>query len=312
MFSEELVQFIAKSSMPAYVTVSRLASEEGHQLQSEAKEINKISGSDYTIEIQLQREATQLRLDSLLQNKHSQRPVPYILPDLSDVAVDKNGLVDISEFDSSNGGLAIGNSVFEILPSTNAHNSSYWTLCCLNSLPSNIRPRIRLDPLMHSSRKGYSAMFYKMFVFGQPLNWQKILDLKQESMHRWMPDFPDRADMVFTDVVWTPRDNEIHLRCEECPKPEFSNCRSSRYFHSILDRKSEKIIHCDGAIRIFNEVESLDRTKSHVNSAGKLGTRIKVFQIDEELDTALWVQLFKAFFVWNIDIENFADKLSNS
>lgn len=98
----------------------------------------------------------------------------------------------------------------------------------------------------------------------------------------------------------------------QSPKPSVTRFRASRYFHSVLDRKSKSIIHCDGALRIFTDDEASLRSDSHVRDAGKLGTRVKLFQIDDELDAENWSQLLKAFFVWNRDIAAFAVGLATS
>ena len=310
MFSQELVETAAKSNMPADGAVSDLAASHGHPLQTEARRIEKLSRRDHSVENQLEREVSKLRLETLRNSYGSSRPAPLGHPHLESVRADKYGLVNLSLFDQRCGGLAIGESAFEILPAIDARNSSYWTLLALNSLPSVISPRIRLDPLMCSAREGYRAMFYRMNIFGQPLTWRKILDLSQETTQRWMPDEPDESNVAFTDAVWTPRDGEVHLRCEECPKPTASDFRPSRYFHAVVDRSSESIVHCDGALRLFSLHEAAERTETHVRDAGKIGTRVKLFQIDDELDSGSWATLLRAFFLWNKDIEEFAAELA--
>ena len=55
-----------------------------------------------------------------------------------------------------------------------------------------------------------------MDAFGRPLTWRKLLELREESLHRWVPDRRG-SDVAFSDAIWTPRDDEIHLRCEEVP-----------------------------------------------------------------------------------------------
>jgi len=312
MFSEEIVRFVAISNIPASFTIDDLTFINGHPLQAEAQKIQQILRTDRSIGKLLEHEVARLRLSVLRQIHESPRPAPYTHPDLADLPIDKHGLIDASLLDSTIGGFAIGESVFEIIPAIDARNSSYWTWLSLKSLQNGINPRIRLDPLMYSPRKGYRSMCYKMNVFGQPLNWRKILNLRSDSMHRWMPDQPDSSDVAFTDAVWTPRDNEVHLRCEECPKPTASGYRAPRYFHSVIDRNRQTIIHCDGALRIFDDNESAERNDTHVRDAGKIGTRIKLFQIDDELKAENWTQLFIVFFIWNSDIEGFANALMAS
>jgi hypothetical protein len=163
---------------------------------------------------------------------------------------------------------------------------------------------------MRSSRTGYSTMFYKMFVYGRPLTWTKILALQEDSAHRWMPDNPQDSDVCFTDAIWTLRGGEIHLRCEECPAPAAASYRPSRFFHSIIDRDRETITHCDGAIRIFTAEEADRRAATHVRDAGKIGARVKLFQIDGDIQAQHWSEIFRSFFVWNDDIATFAEELA--
>jgi hypothetical protein len=310
MFSQKLIQATARLNMPACVGLRDLASSEGQPVQAEAQKLEELARRDYEVTIQLEQEVSKLRLVTLRGGYRTLRPEPLDHPDLAFVQADKHGLVDLSQFDQRRGGLAIGRSVFEVLPAISSRNSSYWTLLALNSLPAGASPRIRLDPLMCSAREGYRAMFYAMNVFGPPLTWRNILDLPQEVSQRWMPDAPDKSEVAFTDAIWTPRKGEVHLRCEECPKAMAAEFRPSRYFHAVIDRKGETVVHCDGALRLFSREEADERSTMHVRDAGKIGTRVKLFQIDAKVDSKFWAALFKSFFIWNRDIEKFADALA--
>ena len=310
MFSEKLVEVLACINIPAAYALSNIASTEGHPLRHEAVQIELLGKSNYSVKVDLEQEVSKLRLKNLMDSEGSDRPDPYSHPDLETVNIDQNGLVDLAQFDQQSDGLPIGDSVFEILPATDQRHSSYWILQALKKLPEGTNPKVRLDPLMHTPREGYQTMFYKMHVFGQPLNWKKVLALPNETTARWMPDDPDGSDVAFTDTVWTPRGNEIHLRCEECPKPFAAGYKPARYFHTIIDRKIEAIVHCDGALRIFSIDEANERNETHVRDAGKIGTRIKLFQVDDKLDSHTWGMLMKAFFVWNSDIKKFTDEFA--
>ena len=125
-----------------------------------------------------------------------------------------------------------------------------------------------------------------------------------------MSDQPDEAQTCFTDAVWTPRDGEIHLRCEECPKPLLASYRPSRYFHAIIDRARAVVTHCDGGIRIFDYTEAMARSSLHLREAGKVGARVKLFQLDGEIDNQLWSQLFQSLFIWNEDVRRFVAGLN--
>ena len=69
-------------------------------------------------------------------------------------------------------------------------------------------------------------------------------------------------------------------------------------------------MHCDGALRIFSRDEAKERVSIHVREAGKAGTRVKLFQIDDVIDSETWATLLMTFFLWNRDIETFAAELA--
>ena len=126
MFSPDLVQAVARSNMPAYVGLRDLASSIGHPLQAEAERLDGLTRADHSIQIELENEVSKFRLAKLREGVGSPRPEPLGHQDLQLVPADKHGLVDLSMFDQRCGGLAIGDSVFEILPAIGARNSSYW------------------------------------------------------------------------------------------------------------------------------------------------------------------------------------------
>jgi len=148
-------------------------------------------------------------------------------------------------------------------------------------------------------------MEYKMWVYGRELDWQDIRSLKEDRHMRWQPNHGFQSDVEFTDLVWSPRDNEIHFICEELPKKELSCIRGSRYFHSIFIPDNPRFIHCDGAMRIYSTQEIEQRYTTHVRNIGKIGKRVKIFQTDFDIPTIGWASLASAFYVWNMDIETY-------
>lgn len=112
------------------------------------------------------------------------------------------------------------------------------------------------------------------------------------------------CDYSITDYVWHIKENEIHFTCEELLA--MGNCiiRGSHYFHAIFSKATGFITHCDGAIRIYNENELVDRMRFHVRSADarKVGKRVKIFQTNDFLTHEEFSQLVMSFFVWNQDV----------
>jgi hypothetical protein len=174
----------------------------------------------------------------------------------------------------------------------------------IGRVPESASIRIRLDPFMVHPVAGYHAPIFTMEVWGGPISWSEVLALKKERTWRWTPDH--ESDTAFTEAVWTPRGDEVHLQCEEVPKPHAASFRPSRYFHTIVDRSLASVVHCDGAVRILTPAEAQSRNTTHLRDAGKVGTRVKVFQVDGAIDSAVWTSLMSAYFVWNEDAQTFA------
>ena len=304
MFSEELIDIASRTCAPTDLTLREIGSDPGHALYREVRRHLSTVGDDLEVARGLERTVSARRLRRLREQASETRPDPYGHPDLAGLAVDGHGLMDLRLLDQREGGFASGETVFEIMPSIDARNSSHWTGMSLDGFEAGVKPRIRLDPFMCAPRAGYCSMMYKMFVYGRPLTWKNIFSLTEESHHRWMPDRQD-SDVAFTDAVWTPRANEVHLRCEECPKPSAIRYRPSRFFHAIIDRDARSVVHTDGALRIFDDTEADARMSTHVRSAGKVGVRVKLFQLDGLLPTERWTELIQAFFIWNDDVRRF-------
>ncbi len=246
------------------------------------------------------------RISLLKTSKNSPQIKPYDHPNLNGIELDNNCLVRLSEFDTSLRYLKRGSTVFQILPSiAYSINSVYWLSHILFRLAKQGEIRIRLDPLMVQEASTYRPTEYKMWVYGKELDWQDISSLKEDRHMKWLPNHGFQPDVEFTDLVWAPRDNEIHFICEELPKKELVSIRGSRYFHGIYVPDNPRFIHCDGAIRIYSIQEIEQRYTTHVRNMGKIGKRVKIFQTDFDIPTIDWVSIVLAFYVWNMDIEKY-------
>ncbi len=297
MASAKMLELLAESNNDERWTLQDIAKDDNSQLALEANSL--LSDPERLTDVK--HEIAQVRLRELSRTAQGKVPLPLDRPEFSKISFDSLGLVPLTSFQRTRGGLELGGYVYEMLPSLPNRNSCFWLLEQLNKLSVNIDVKIRLDPFMRSRSDEYAASFYKMAVYGPALSWQDLLGLTTEVTQRWMPDNPDRSDIQFTDVVWTPQGDELHLKIEEVPKYEAREYRPSRYLHAIVDRRAGEFVHCDGAIRIFDEVESKERIDTHVRRAGKLGVRIKLFQIDSILQLSAVMNLVSTFFVWNDD-----------
>jgi len=254
----------------------------------------------------LQKEIAHARIKKLIEDK--ERPEPYNSPNLSNLEIDKNGLANTNQFDLNLFRFQKDDYVYQLCPITGASNSSYWVFQALikSIKESKIDYKIRLDPFIEIKSKEYQAVMYKMYVHGKPLDWDKLLILRNDDFGQW---FNERENS-FTDYVWSPKDEEIHFTCEEYPIHNFRGLLTSKYFHAIFNKETGKIKHCDGALRIYDELEINRRRKYHVRQpeVHKVAKRIKVFQFDnkgQELNQNDFSQLAINFFVWNHDVQNY-------
>lgn len=245
----------------------------------------------------IKEEIVKRRIYYICKENYEEIPLPYNHPELKGILIDKNYLVSLPEL--KNRPLK---TVFQILPSLPQLNSMYWCKQHLEKLNDNVAIYIRLDPFMHEPIETYREMFYKMLVYGAPLDWEDITNLREDRHARWMPSALTSDDVDFTDLVWSPRSDGIHFICEEVPKQSAIELRGSRYFHGIYNPENLYFSHFDGAIRFYKDSEILERKKHHVRNLGKLGKRVKIFQVNSIVDRDSWCNIAASFFIWNQDV----------
>jgi len=238
---------------------------------------------------------------STIQNP---RPAPYDLPAIGDVPVDADHLVPLSAFKYDGSRLLRNGHAFSLLTTTMAPNSSHWLLGALYSQKLDATASVRLDPYLFGLEDQFPAMFYKMWMYGKPLNWERLGRLRQAEHGRWIPGSLSHKS-EFTDFCWVPRPDGVHFLGEEVPNVESSVYEPSRYLHAIYDPGSENIGHFDGALRCFTTEEIGHRHRVHVRNGGKLGVREKVFRTDEPIHRDTFSTVAQAFFVWNEDVSRY-------
>lgn len=325
---EEIIEYFGESNSPTFWLVPQVLGSEGHlgdllrnfsdKLEtiqmSEGDDapiwVKRLAGLNCTdrkleITIQVVGDAVAAKRLELLRGKVK----PYDNPDLAGISLDSDGLVGLNDFCYDRRffpGLNRRQTVFEVVPPlAKAVNSMYWTLSELKNIAQKVKVKVRLDPLLVHDTNKYAPVFFKMLVWGKPLDWNALAGLKQEDHSRWFPDPGWQEDVEFTDMVWSPRNDEIHFTCEEVPKLRAHKIRGSRYSHGIYIPGKHTFIHCDGAIRVYDREELLSRHQAHVRQIGKIGRRIKTFMIDGEISTDEWTNLTCSYFVWNNDLQNY-------
>lgn len=256
----------------------------------------------------LSKEIAKERISVLLDK--SPRPKPYNSDNLKKVKITKDNLVNIKEFNIDDFGYKYNNFVYELTPViTNQLNSSHWISRSIMEFTKKkgLNFKIRLDPFIKKKESEYKPMVYKWYIYGKPLDWEKLKKLTQDDSGRFFDGKSD-SEVEFTDYVWRPvEENELHFTCEEMPKNNCIDYRGSRFFHAIFDKTTGNIKHCDGAIRFYSKEELENRKKYHVKEPEirKVGKRIKIFQIDDTIDQNTFSTLVVTYFVWNDDIKDY-------
>lgn len=333
--SEDVVQYFAANNLPTLWSIPE-ALDEGPKSMKEALEtiMDSISESEVInhannphfqffykeksqkeqyrqARIEITRKAIDIIINkkriNALQNKEGiLRPSPYNHNALKYLDIDKNFLIDTSYFTVADSRYIRNGYAFNLALSLPQENSSYWVnQVLLRDNKSQITKYIRLDPLLIQSYPSLPPMEYKMWVWGVPLDWERIRNLRDEQHGRWAPGPSTSVQIEFTDVNWIRRDDEIHFICEEVPCHNVIFERGSRYFHAIYHPSEDKFVHIDGAIRYYLGNDLEERLKTHVRKAGKLGTRVKIFQIEGKVSIETFSSLASAFFVWNMDVGNY-------
>jgi hypothetical protein len=232
------------------------------------------------------------------------RPHPYDLPQLCDLRVDDEGLVPLSAFEFDGSALERNGRAFMMAPQTESENAPYWFLRRVRANDLYNGLSIRLDPFMHGPAESYPRMFYAMVVYGRPLDWNRLANLREAEHGTWFPD-SEYLGYQRTEFAWTPTSDGVQFVCEEIPRDDRFETRAARYLHAIYEPAAKQIIHLDGALRIYTGQELVGRTSSHVRAVGKAGTRTKLFRIDKPIDREAFADLVSTYFVWNDDVQRY-------
>lgn len=256
----------------------------------------------YLIE-SIRKEVAHQRLLVLIED--TKKPLPYTSGNLHEISILNNSLVSVSDFEIFRYGYRYHDMVYALSPTLPSANSSYWISMAIMKLrlELGLNIKIRLDPFIEIPYTEFNQPMYLMQVYGKKLDWKRISRIRDDEHGRWMED-EGYSKYEFTDYVWHPNNEEIHFTCEELPRRTDIAYRGSRYFHAIIDKETGIVKHCDGALRVYSDVEFSKRLDYHVKNAEvrKIGKRVKIFQIDEPIERDVFSFLITNFMVWNEDV----------
>jgi hypothetical protein len=119
---------------------------------------------------------------------------------------------------------------------------------------------------------------------------------------------PDDYEKIFHQIerseVWFKKTEDTR----EFELEELKDCSShdagkevfaNRYVHSIYHLTSSNFEHFDGAIKIYDEKEKLERFIQDIKSAGKKARYFKIFRMDGKIAINDWKSLVTDFFKGN-------------
>lgn len=252
----------------------------------------------------LEIEIPRRRVSCLRSQAMTRRPTPYDIPALSDLPIDFEHLVPLSAFTFDGSRLCRYDYAFIALSTARSPNSTYWLLNAIYEARVADRTSVRLDPSLWGRADAFPTMFYRMWVYGQPIDWDRIERLKAPEHGRWLPgSLGHRSE--FSDFVWSPRGSEVHFIAEEVPRLDDALTDGARYVHAVYERHTQMISHLDGALRFYTRAELHSRHGTHVRHAGKAGLREKVFRIDAAIPRETLSTIIQAFYVWNQDVTDY-------
>jgi len=258
----------------------------------------------WTLSRLAERAVSAARLTEVLSPSQPDCPRPYNHPALRDLVPDAEGLVSLDAFELHGDTLRRGGYAFMVLASVPSANAAYWLLLHTRRLGLYPNVRVRLDPFIVRPEAELPGTCFLMNVYGRPLDWERIRNLRDTEHGRWLPD-KTRIATHFTDYAWRPSDDEVVFVCEELPAREEIDHRGSRYLHAVYKRSKDQIVHLDGAIRWYDHSEYSNRVDQHLRTVGKTGRRVKIFRIDTSISREAFEDLAPSFFVWNYDVAHY-------
>lgn len=113
------------------------------------------------------------------------------------------------------------------------------------------------------------------------------------------------SNLVSTQFYWHIQDGKRTFECEElCDRENVSfddgqtMLWGCRYVHSMINPSTGLPNHLDGAIRIYNDEQILERidSKTDISKYGKNSEYIKIWRIDNDFSVAMWKELISSFY----------------
>lgn len=113
------------------------------------------------------------------------------------------------------------------------------------------------------------------------------------------------SNIVETQFYWHKQDGTRTFECEElCDRENVSYDDGNtmlwgcRYVHSMLNPNTGLPTHLDGAIRLYDEEQILDRLdkSNDISKCGKNSQYVKLWRIDNDFSISIWKELISSFY----------------
>lgn len=113
------------------------------------------------------------------------------------------------------------------------------------------------------------------------------------------------SNLLSTQFYWHIQDGKRTFECEElCDRENVSfddgqtMLWGCRYVHSMINPTTGLPTHLDGAIRIYNYEQILERIdpKTDISKCGKDSEYVKLWRIDNDFSISMWKELISSFY----------------
>lgn len=166
-----------------------------------------------------------------------------------------------------------------------------------------VKLRIAIDENLVGLSKSYSGVLEFDYWWGPKFNNDitsipdEVTRYENDERHKFF------SSVSGTEFWWKTDGNEKTLEIEEIREKASlgvdENSYGCRYIHSIYDNTTEEFVHFDGAIRMYDEEQIMNRWELSINKAGKNTKYTKLFRIDGKLELADWKKLCILYYKGN-------------
>jgi hypothetical protein len=170
------------------------------------------------------------------------------------------------------------------------------------ALDNTLEPKIALDPDLvglASSLMPYEELEYWR---GPKFNTNLITIPTGVAQH----EAAQRERFFFgisrTEFWWQSRDKLHILEAEELADnhmadvDDSSNNYACKYVHSMVEEDTNKIIHFDGAVRMYSEEQMLERLDTDIAKFGRHSVYTKLWRVDGTIALPIWKTLLSDFY----------------